>query len=671
MQHTTRLDSDPRGPRSASSVFLVGVAMLAWLASGSALYAQTGRQLFVSPTGNDANPGTQLQPFRTIQHAADIVSAGDVVTVADGVYTGTCGTAIVCLSRGGSAGNPVTFRAEHRGGAKLDGRNNANTDGIVFQSTANYVVIDGFEIYGVGNASGSSSAIEVYAGGHDSVISHNDIHDVGRLCTSTSNGEVGIFIEQPNVRVLGNRIHDIGRFAPGENGCSTNSYYQTHDHGVYADGESGGSGIPGASNAFIANNVFYNNARGWSIQVYPGTVNGLSILNNTFAFPNPNQDGHIILGANTANARIMNNIFYKPHGSAIDYYTGTQSNLQITENVVYGATLITSTPSGTLVASNQVADPLFTSATAPYDFRPKSGSPAMNAGTTLVEVPVDITGAPRNDGLYDIGAYEGSGGAVQQTAAAPTITPPGGIVSGSTSVTLATTTTGATIRYTLDGSTPTSSSPAYTGPFTITQALTVRAMTQAAGMLDSPLSQATFSTAMQTAAAPTITPNGGTVSFPVSVTLATMTAGATIRYTLDGSTPSSSSPAYTGPFTVTTALTVRAKAMASGMNDSPVSQATFQNAVTGDTVKPVVSFTSPADGSSVRRWVTFTVAASDNVAIKSVRFTVDGQTIATLTAGPYTASYNFRRSSSGRHVVTAVATDPSGNTATASISVYR
>src|SRR5206468_10841965 len=111
LQHTTRLDSDPRGPRSASSVFLVGVAMLAWLASGSALYAQTGRQLFVSPTGNDANAGTQLQPFRTIQHAADIVSAGDVVTVADGVYTGTCGTAIVCLSRGGSAGNPVTFRA--------------------------------------------------------------------------------------------------------------------------------------------------------------------------------------------------------------------------------------------------------------------------------------------------------------------------------------------------------------------------------------------------------------------------------------------------------------------------------------------------------------------------------------------------------------------------------
>src|SRR5204862_2989465 len=142
--------------------------------------------------------------------------------------------------------------------------------------------------------------------------------------------------------------------------------------------------------------------------------NGFGIFTSTFVFPTPNQDGLTIRGATTTHARIMTNIFSTPHGSAIDYSTGSLSNMQLTGNVVYGATLITSTPSGTLVASNQVADPLFTSVTAPYDFRPKSGSPAMNAGITLVEVPVDISGAPRNDGLYDIGAYEGSGGAAQQ-----------------------------------------------------------------------------------------------------------------------------------------------------------------------------------------------------------------------------------------------------------------
>jgi alpha-N-arabinofuranosidase len=40
----------------------------------------------VAPHGNDANPGTPTAPFRTIQHAADLAQAGDVITVHEGVY---------------------------------------------------------------------------------------------------------------------------------------------------------------------------------------------------------------------------------------------------------------------------------------------------------------------------------------------------------------------------------------------------------------------------------------------------------------------------------------------------------------------------------------------------------------------------------------------------------
>jgi alpha-N-arabinofuranosidase len=40
----------------------------------------------VAPNGNDANPGTETAPFRTIQHAADVAQPGDVVTVHRGVY---------------------------------------------------------------------------------------------------------------------------------------------------------------------------------------------------------------------------------------------------------------------------------------------------------------------------------------------------------------------------------------------------------------------------------------------------------------------------------------------------------------------------------------------------------------------------------------------------------
>ncbi|MFH1918879.1 MAG: right-handed parallel beta-helix repeat-containing protein [Planctomycetota bacterium] len=40
----------------------------------------------VAPSGNDANPGTQAAPLRTIQRAADLAQPGDVITVHEGVY---------------------------------------------------------------------------------------------------------------------------------------------------------------------------------------------------------------------------------------------------------------------------------------------------------------------------------------------------------------------------------------------------------------------------------------------------------------------------------------------------------------------------------------------------------------------------------------------------------
>ena len=380
------------------------------------LYAQTAQTYYVSATGNDSNAGTELHPFRTIQHAADLVNPGDTVIVEDGIYTGIgTGTAcasstkpIVCLTRGGSSTSLVTFRARHVGGAKLDGQNNTSTAGFRFLANANYIRIEGFDVYGMGNAAGGASGFELYNGGHDVIITQNHIHDIGHLCTDTSNGEVGIFVEQPRVTITQNTIHDIGRYAAGENGCNpATAYYQNHDHGIYVDGDSY-SGIPGASNALIANNIFYNNARGWAIQVYPGTIAGLSILNNTFAFPNPYRDGHIILGANTSDARIMNNIFYNPRKVAINYYTGTQTNLQVTGNLVFNAALMNTTPPGTLVISNQSADPLLLNPLVPpYDFHLTSASPAIDAGVTLLEVPTDFEGVTRPQGnAWDMGAFE-------------------------------------------------------------------------------------------------------------------------------------------------------------------------------------------------------------------------------------------------------------------------
>ncbi|WP_301002435.1 fibronectin type III domain-containing protein [Capsulimonas corticalis] len=76
---------------------------------------------------------------------------------------------------------------------------------------------------------------------------------------------------------------------------------------------------------------------------------------------------------------------------------------------------------------------------------------------------------------------------------------------------------------------------------------------------------------------PTISPLGGTYTDSVTVTLADSTAGATIHYTLDGSTPNQNSLVYSAsaPFTLTGSCTVKAYASKAGWTDSAIAVASF------------------------------------------------------------------------------------------------
>jgi hypothetical protein len=85
-----------------------------------------------------------------------------------------------------------------------------------------------------------------------------------------------------------------------------------------------------------------------------------------------------------------------------------------------------------------------------------------------------------------------------------------------------------------------------------------------------------------TASAPTFSPAAGTYSSTQTVTISEVTGGASIYYTVDGSTPTTSSTLYTAPLTVATTTTVKAIAAAAGYTNSAVGSATY-------TITPVLT----------------------------------------------------------------------------------
>lgn len=84
-------------------------------------------------------------------------------------------------------------------------------------------------------------------------------------------------------------------------------------------------------------------------------------------------------------------------------------------------------------------------------------------------------------------------------------------------------------------------------------------------------------------AAPTVTTTNALAN-AVIVSLASTTNGATIYYTVDGSTPTTSSPQYLAPFLVASNLTLKAIAVASGNSSSVTSQTFSPNIASGTLV---------------------------------------------------------------------------------------
>lgn len=108
--------------------------------------AKEAKTLYVSMSGNDRNPGTLSQPFRTIQQAANCVGPGETILVREGIYYEQ-----VILKTSGKKKQPITFKTYKNEQVVIDGTHLTLEDkdemnGLFSLVDKSHIIIQGFDI---------------------------------------------------------------------------------------------------------------------------------------------------------------------------------------------------------------------------------------------------------------------------------------------------------------------------------------------------------------------------------------------------------------------------------------------------------------------------------------------------------------------------------------------
>jgi parallel beta-helix repeat protein len=406
--------------------------------------------------GSDSNAGSETQPWRTIQKAADTLVAGDTVLIRGGKYVIGNNDEPIVVRNSGTSSNYITLQSYPGETVIIQGDYPTDGDPVWFGINlegVSYIKIQGLTVQGF------HAAIDCQAPGHHVVIQNNLL-----LYNSESGFEnvgtvSGRYEGCDYVTIQGNTIHDNGYYANGVpatrnyegggSGISMGAYSApytfdlnySHFHSIIRgnliyhnyDGTGGslqnvnthtdGNGIivDMAGNSppiLIENNVIFNNG-GRCVEIL-GSQN-IWIVGNT-CYENstdpqmlhPNFLGEIA-GYRSAlplkNIYIQSNIAYAKPNIQITYFPDiATSELTMQNNLFFGGIFTSASPKG---VNYIIADPLFVNATidpSTANFHLKPNSPAIDKGTSNLDPAsqrIDFDGVSRPQGAgYDIGAYE-------------------------------------------------------------------------------------------------------------------------------------------------------------------------------------------------------------------------------------------------------------------------
>jgi len=430
---------------------LVGLALLCLCGSAFAT------DYYVATDGDDGWPGTQAQPWATLQYAVDTIAPGDTILVRAGTHDGCH------IYNSGQSGSPCTLKAYPGEGVVVQPGPSCiygspiEVEYDYYGEPARYWVIEGLEATG-----GVKYGIDL----------RNTEYITVRNCYVHHNGDVGIDFNNSHYATIEyNEVAynlDMHGIYNSDNGdYATIRGNLLHHNAVCGLHMNGGEffGDEVCRYALIEDNVIWDNAQVVNAPAvnFDGASDNVMRNNLIYGY---HQNGISLFAINGAEGssrnKIYNNTFAMAYGSrwCVNIFKSRGSTPDPADNVVmnnimchegsdeyhwgginiYGTAALAASDYNTAADRFRVnktsmtfaewqqnygydpnsflasASELFVNP-ATNDYHLKAGSPAIDAGTTLAEVTDDMEGTARPQGdAYDIGCYEAASGPVPPVA---------------------------------------------------------------------------------------------------------------------------------------------------------------------------------------------------------------------------------------------------------------